>query len=309
MASARRLHIYVPFLKPAPSTLAAELWALNTRASTCRASRSFQHHGLRAHVAAVDPLSTRISIGASVSHVRKPGRPHRYPGASRRSHSSGAGMDAGRGQVPARGAFSEGRAFCVTPAMTSLLGASGEDMAVILKGLGYRMERRPKPPEPVVEQASASPEATAASSPETLAAVESEALSASEPGEPIPDTPPPEEPPVQEPTIEPPADEPPVTPPSEEPPIEEPHPEAPPVEEPPVVEPSIEPPAQEPSMQDAAPLAAMAPEAGGDTEMTVAPCRDLRRACRARDGRCLAACAALPAARAKEAARGRPAAT
>ena len=39
------------------------------------------------------------------------------------------------GERPA-GAFAEGRAFTVTPAMTSLLGASGEDMAVILKGLG-----------------------------------------------------------------------------------------------------------------------------------------------------------------------------
>ena len=33
--------------------------------------------------------------------------------------------------------------------MTSLTGASGEDFASILRSLGYRMERRPKPPEPV----------------------------------------------------------------------------------------------------------------------------------------------------------------
>jgi ATP-dependent RNA helicase SUPV3L1/SUV3 len=39
--------------------------------------------------------------------------------------------------------------------MTSLLGASGEDMAVVLKGLGYRMETRPKPAEP--QAASAEP--------------------------------------------------------------------------------------------------------------------------------------------------------
>ena len=48
----------------------------------------------------------------------------------------------------ARGRGRRGRGFTVTPAMTSLLGASGEDFAVILKGLGYRMERRPKPAEP-----------------------------------------------------------------------------------------------------------------------------------------------------------------
>ena len=34
--------------------------------------------------------------------------------------------------------------------MTSLTGASGEDFASILRSLGYRMERRPKPPEPVL---------------------------------------------------------------------------------------------------------------------------------------------------------------
>ena len=32
--------------------------------------------------------------------------------------------------------------------MTSLTGASGEDFASILRSLGYRMERRPKPAEP-----------------------------------------------------------------------------------------------------------------------------------------------------------------
>ena len=35
--------------------------------------------------------------------------------------------------------------------MTSLTGASGEDFASILRSLGYRLERRPKPPEPVAE--------------------------------------------------------------------------------------------------------------------------------------------------------------
>ena len=39
----------------------------------------------------------------------------------------------------------DGGGFTVTPAMTSLLGASGEDIATILRGLGYRLERRPLP--------------------------------------------------------------------------------------------------------------------------------------------------------------------
>ena len=45
------------------------------------------------------------------------------------------------------GAF-DGRGFTVTGAMTSLTGASGEDFASILRSLGYRMDRKPKPAEP-----------------------------------------------------------------------------------------------------------------------------------------------------------------
>jgi ATP-dependent RNA helicase SUPV3L1/SUV3 len=41
-----------------------------------------------------------------------------------------------------------GGGFTVVNGMTSLTGASGEDFASILRSLGYRMERRPKPPEP-----------------------------------------------------------------------------------------------------------------------------------------------------------------
>jgi ATP-dependent RNA helicase SUPV3L1/SUV3 len=61
----------------------------------------------------------------------------------------------------------DGSGFVVAGAMTSLIGASGEDMASILRSLGYRMERRPKPAEPPVASAEAAaanetpPEATA----------------------------------------------------------------------------------------------------------------------------------------------------
>jgi len=41
----------------------------------------------------------------------------------------------------------DGRCFLVTGAMTSLTGASGEDFASILRSLGYRMDRKPKPAE------------------------------------------------------------------------------------------------------------------------------------------------------------------
>src|SRR6185503_7302154 len=77
------------------------------------------------------------------------------------------------GTKPA-GAFN-GFGFTVTGAMTSLTGASGEDFASILRSLGYRMEKRPKPkeepkPEAVAETAPAtSTDAPADAAAETTA--------------------------------------------------------------------------------------------------------------------------------------------
>ncbi len=57
--------------------------------------------------------------------------------------------------------------FIVTPAMTSLAGCSGEDFALVLRALGYRMEKRPKS---VVLAAATAPVEFATS--ETLVAAE-----------------------------------------------------------------------------------------------------------------------------------------
>src|SRR6202007_1043737 len=65
-----------------------------------------------------------------------------------------------RGANPPGPAFGGG--FPVVNTMTSLTGASGEDFASILRSLGYRMERRPKPPEPPPVPVSATPQADAA---------------------------------------------------------------------------------------------------------------------------------------------------
>ncbi len=54
-----------------------------------------------------------------------------------------------------------GGGFTATVAMTSLVGCSGEDFASILKGLGYRMEKRPAPPPKPVEVAAPAAAASA----------------------------------------------------------------------------------------------------------------------------------------------------
>ena len=51
----------------------------------------------------------------------------------------------------------DGTGFTVTVGMTSLVGSSGEDFASILRSLGYRMERRPKPAETPVSAEVAPP--------------------------------------------------------------------------------------------------------------------------------------------------------
>jgi ATP-dependent RNA helicase SUPV3L1/SUV3 len=63
------------------------------------------------------------------------------------------------GEKPA-GAF-DGRGFVVTQAMTSLTGSAGEDLASIMRALGYRMEKRPPLP-PAPPQAVEMPVADAA---------------------------------------------------------------------------------------------------------------------------------------------------
>ncbi|WP_075997474.1 helicase-related protein [Salaquimonas pukyongi] len=73
----------------------------------------------------------------------------------------------------------DGRSFYVTPAMLSILGATHEDMELVLKGLGYRgepkLESDVKPPEPVAEQGAADAAAADGAAPETENAVAGEA--------------------------------------------------------------------------------------------------------------------------------------
>jgi ATP-dependent RNA helicase SUPV3L1/SUV3 len=62
-----------------------------------------------------------------------------------------------------------GGGFTVVNTMTSLIGASGEDFASILRSLGYRMERRPKPSEPPPAAVQPPSEAVASEAPSETA--------------------------------------------------------------------------------------------------------------------------------------------
>ncbi len=81
----------------------------------------------------------------------------------------------------------EGGGFIVTPDMMSLVGCSGEDFSSILKGLGYRLERRkiekPAEAEDAAKPAS-EPQQAAESKKEDEPAAQPTAVTTTEPGEP-----------------------------------------------------------------------------------------------------------------------------
>src|SRR6266480_1053016 len=160
-------HVYVPaLLKPAPRVLAAQLWAIKHADPELKGADTFP--GLAANGRTSVPVDKELPkslyrvVGYRVCGERavrvdilerladlirpllawRPGTPGTKP----------AGVVDGAG-------------FMVTGAMTSLTGTSGEDFASILRSLGYRMERRPKPPEPVAS--SDSPAAADAAQPAT----------------------------------------------------------------------------------------------------------------------------------------------
>jgi ATP-dependent RNA helicase SUPV3L1/SUV3 len=159
-------HIYLPLLlKPAPRALAAQLWAL-------------RHDGPES--AGLDDLLRLAGSGRTSSPVNRQidGGLYRVAGyrvCGERAvrvdilerladliRPALAWREGATGQKPP-GAIAGG-GFTVVNTMTSLIGASGEDFASVLRSLGYRMERRPKPPE-APEPAAAPAEAALESAP------------------------------------------------------------------------------------------------------------------------------------------------
>ena len=153
-------HIYLPaLLKPAPRALATQLWALKHESPDAKGVGDLLHLAASGRTSIpVDaetpkPLyrtagyricgerAVRVDILERLADLIR-------PALAWRETSPGVKPD---------GAL-DGRGFLVTGAMTSLTGASGEDFSSILRSLGYRMDRKPKPAEaPVAPAAAAAP--------------------------------------------------------------------------------------------------------------------------------------------------------
>ncbi|MGR7995510.1 helicase-related protein [Xanthobacter sp. ZOL 2024] len=141
-------HIYLPaLLKPAPRSLAVELYALKHGGLAQKGLDELPH--LAASGRTSIPVDHEIQKGLyrAVGFRVCGERAVRVDILERLADLIRPALDwrpSSPGPKPA-GAV-DGRGFSVTVGMTSLAGCSGEDFASILKSLGYRMERRPAPP-------------------------------------------------------------------------------------------------------------------------------------------------------------------
>ncbi len=156
-------HIYLPLLlKPAPRALATQLWALKHESPDAKGVGELLHLAASGRTSIPVDKETPKPLYRTAGYRVAGERAVRVdilerladlirPALSWRETSPGPKPD---------GVF-DGRGFTVTSAMTSLTGASGEDFASILRSLGYRMDRRPKPAEPKPAEAAPAAESVA----------------------------------------------------------------------------------------------------------------------------------------------------
>src|SRR6516225_3460220 len=142
-------HIYLPaLLKPAPRVLATQLWALKHGGS--------ERKGLEAIEQLAASGRTSIAADQEIAKVLYRTAGYRVCGARAVRVDilerladlirPALAWRAGAAGAKPPGAI-EGFGFTVTVGMTSLAGCSGEDFASVLRSLGYRMDKRPRPPE------------------------------------------------------------------------------------------------------------------------------------------------------------------
>jgi len=162
-------HLYMPgLLKPAPRSLAAQLWMLKHGGPDAKGLDDLQRLASSGRTSIPVDKDTPKPLYRTIGYRVCGERAIRVDILERLAdliRPALAWREGASGNKPP-GAFN-GFGFTVTGAMTSLTGASGEDFASILRSLGYRMEKRPKPKEaPKPEQAVTDAEAAQPPAPE-----------------------------------------------------------------------------------------------------------------------------------------------
>ncbi|PWB65831.1 MAG: helicase, partial [Bradyrhizobiaceae bacterium] len=160
-------HIYLPqILKPAARALAVQLWALKNGGPEVKGLDEVPHLAASGRTSFPADKAVPKSLYRTVGYRVCGERAVRVDILERLAdliRPALAWRPGSPGEKPS-GAV-DGSGFTVTVAMTSLTGSSGEDFASVLRSLGYRMEKRPKPAE--AAQAAAPAEASPA---DTIAA-------------------------------------------------------------------------------------------------------------------------------------------
>jgi ATP-dependent RNA helicase SUPV3L1/SUV3 len=162
-------HIYLPqILKPAARALAVQLWALKEGGPDIKGLDEVPHLAASGRTSFPADKAVPKSLYRTVGYRVCGERAVRVDILERLAdliRPALAWRPGAPGERPA-GAI-DGAGFTVTVAMTSLTGSSGEDFAGVLRSLGYRMEKRPKPAEPAPSaEPSAEPAADAATATE-----------------------------------------------------------------------------------------------------------------------------------------------
>ncbi len=143
-------HIYIPALmKPAPRALATQLWALKHEAPDAHGVAELLHMAASGRTSIPVDKETPKPLYRTAGYRIAGDRGVRVDILERLADLIRPALAWREGSLQAKpeGAI-DGRGFTVTGAMTSLTGASGDDFASILRALGYRMDRKPKPAEP-----------------------------------------------------------------------------------------------------------------------------------------------------------------
>jgi ATP-dependent RNA helicase SUPV3L1/SUV3 len=151
-------HIYLPLLlKPAPRSLATQLWALKHENPQAKGLDDLLHLAGSGRTSIPIDKDTPKPLYRTAGYRVTGERAVRVDILERLADLIRPALSWREGAPgPKPAGFFDGKGFTVTGAMTSLTGASGEDFASILRSLGYRMDKRPKPAaESVVESSAA----------------------------------------------------------------------------------------------------------------------------------------------------------
>jgi ATP-dependent RNA helicase SUPV3L1/SUV3 len=145
-------HIYLPLLlKPAPRSLATQLWALRHESPDAKGVTELLHLAVSGRTSIPVDKDTPKALYRMAGYRICGERAVRVDILERLADLVRPALTWREGMTPKPDGAFDGRGFVVTGAMTSLTGASGEDFASILRSLGYRMDRKPKPVELPVE--------------------------------------------------------------------------------------------------------------------------------------------------------------